>query len=81
MSLPARAPTGHNLGADARASAPAPVVVDVRLMGAPEAVAEVTRRLAGVMPVEQRFADRPRRAGLGIRRYVTVVLPPQERSR
>src|SRR5262252_9066718 len=75
LSLPVRAPSGGNHDAAARASAQPPVVVDVLLMGTPEAVAEVTRRLSSVAPVEQRFADRARRAGLGIRRYLTVVLP------
>jgi hypothetical protein len=56
-------------------------VVDVRLMGMPGAVAEVTQRLSNVAPVEQRFADRPRRDGMGIRRYLTVVLPAGEAER
>jgi len=81
LSLPVRAPSGHNHDADTREGAPAPVVVDVRLMGTPEAVAEVTRRLSGVALVERRFADRPRRDGLGVRRYLTVVLPAGERPR
>jgi hypothetical protein len=81
LSLPVRAPSGRNHDAAAGTSAQPPVVVDVRLMGTPGAVAEVTRRLSGVAPVEERFADRPRRNGLGIRRYLTVVLPTREGSR
>jgi hypothetical protein len=82
LSLPARTRSGRNHDEDARAiPLPAPVVVDVRLMGMPQAVAEVTRRLSGVAPVELRFADRPRRAGKGIRRYLTVVLPAEGGTR
>jgi len=82
LSLPVRAPSGHDQDSDAPArTGDGSVVVDVRLMGMPQAVAEVTRRLSGVAPVEQRFADRPRRSGKGIRRYLTVVLPTRETSR
>jgi hypothetical protein len=80
LSLPVRAPSGRNHDTAARASAQPPVVVDIRLMGMPDAVAEVTHRLSNVAPVEQRIADRPRRDGLGIRRYLTVVLPAGESS-
>jgi hypothetical protein len=81
LSLPVRAPSGRNHDTAARASALPPVVVDIRLMGVPDAVAEVTDRLSHVASVEQRFADRPRRDGVGIRRYLTVVLPAGEAER
>jgi hypothetical protein len=45
-------------------------------MGQPAAVEFVTRQLRGVLPVAERLADRERRDGMGIRRYLTVVLPP-----
>jgi hypothetical protein len=78
LSLPVRPPSGGDHEEDAR---PRVELVDVRLMGQPAAVEFVTRQLRGVLPVAERLADRPRRDGLGIRRYLTVLLPAEELSR
>jgi hypothetical protein len=73
LSLPVRPSSGRDHDADAR---PSGDLVDVRLMGQPDAVEFVTRQLRVVLPVAERLADRERRDGMGIRRYLTVVLPP-----
>ncbi len=54
----------------------APVVlVQVRVMGQPEAVAEVARQLRHVLHVAEEPADYPRRRQLGVRRYLTALVP------
>jgi hypothetical protein len=73
MSLPVRPSSGHDHDVDAH---PSGELVDVRLMGQPDAVEFVTRQLRTVLPVAERLADRERRDSMGIRRYLTVVLPP-----
>jgi hypothetical protein len=55
--------------------------VHVRVMGPPEAVAEVALRLRDVLDVAEESADYPRRRDLGVRRYLTVVLPAEDSTR
>lgn len=64
MSLPVRNAPGER-------GAP---VVNVRLMGAVDAVATISTRLREVVPVAEESRDYPRRRDLGVRRYLTVVL-------
>ncbi len=80
MSVPVRNTSGTGpSGPDA------PPVVKVRLMGPPAAVQAIARRLREVLAVADESADYPRRAGLGVRRYLTVVpgtaLPPTPAER
>ena len=74
MSLPVSATSGNAPNAGA---VEAPVVlVLVRVMGQPEAVAEVARQLRDVLHVAEESHDYPRRRDLGVRRYLTVVVVP-----
>lgn len=71
MSLPVSAQGGKRPHS-ARTRAP---LAKVRLMGPPEAVAEIARRLRQVLDVVEESADHPRRRDLGVRRYLTVLVP------
>ena len=83
MSLPVRTTSGPEGIEDGMEDAPEPArgaVVDIRLMGPPEAVADVVRRLGSVVRVAGDRGEFPRRRGLGIRRYLTVIATAGERS-
>jgi hypothetical protein len=56
-------------------------LVHVRVMGPPEAVEEVARRLGVVLSVAEESADYPRRCDLGARRYLSVVVEPVAATR
>jgi hypothetical protein len=77
VSLPVCDASGDHASGDG----PAARLVHVRVMGPPEAVEEVARRLRHALPVAEESADYPRRRDLGVRRYLTVVVEPGESSR
>ncbi len=79
MSLPVWEASGNRAVARASAEAVAVELVKVRVMGHPEAVAEVTQQLRDVLHVAEESQDYPRRRDLGVRRYLTVVLSADER--
>ncbi len=75
MSLPVSATSGNALCAGAEE---APIVlVHVRVMGQPDAVAEVAHQLRAVLHVAVESHDYPRRRNLGVRRYMTVLVPAE----
>jgi hypothetical protein len=59
----------------------APPVVNVRLMGPAAAVEAIADRLRDALAVAEESGDYPRRRDLGVRRYLTVVLPAEGLSR
>ena len=74
MSLPVWSASGNLADARATAEAVSVELVHVRLMGQPEAVAEVARLLRGVVHEAEESDDVPHRRDLGVRRYLTVLL-------
>ncbi len=77
MSLPVSATRAHAPSAGA-VQAPF-VLVHVRVMGQPDAVVQVARQLRDVLHVAEESTDYPRRMDLGVRRYLTVLHPADER--
>ncbi len=76
MSLPVSATSANVPGAGA---VEAPIVlVHVPVMGQPDAVAEVARQLRAVLHVAEESHDYLRRRDLGVRRYLTVLVPAEE---
>jgi hypothetical protein len=58
-----------------------PNLVHLRVMGPPEAVEQVTRRLYDVLTVVEESDDRPNRSDAGVRRYLAVLVAAPERER
>ncbi len=76
MSLPVSATSGNAPSAGAVEAAI--VLVHVSVIGQPEVVAKVVRQLCALLHVAEESHDYPRRRDLGVRRYLTVLVPAEE---